>query len=158
FGAALAGQLIAGLTPVAEKIITDDVILTHRRSLTPWLVALVAAGAARFGTAYVRRFFGGRVALDVQYDLRNAIYDRLQRLDFARHDEMQTGQLVSRANSDVALLQGVLSFLPIMSGNLILLVTALVVMLQLSPLLTVVMLAVVPLLLLVTLRMRSSVF
>ena len=84
FGAALAGQLIAGLTPVAEKIITDDVILTHRRSLTPWLVALVAAGVARFGTAYVRRFFGGRVALDVQYDLRNAIYDRLQRLDFAR--------------------------------------------------------------------------
>ena len=44
FGAALVGQLIAGLTPVAEKIITDDVILTHRRSLTPWLVVLVAAG------------------------------------------------------------------------------------------------------------------
>ena len=40
-----------------------------------------------FGGAYVRRYVGGRVALDVQYDLRNAIFERLQRLDFASHDE-----------------------------------------------------------------------
>ena len=59
-----------------------------------------------FVAAYIRRFVGGRVSLDVQYDLRNAIYERLQRLDFARHDEMQTGQLVSRASSDVGLHPG----------------------------------------------------
>ena len=57
----------------------------------------------------------------MQYDLRNAVYERLQRLDFARHDQLQTGQLVSRASSDVGLLQGLLSFLPIMLGNLVLL-------------------------------------
>ena len=57
--------------------------------------------------------------LDVQYDLRNAIFERLQRLDFARHDELQTGQLVSRASSDLGLIQGLLSFMPIMLGNLV---------------------------------------
>ena len=46
----------------------------------------------------MRRYVGGRVSLDVQYDLRNAIYERLQRLDFASHDQLQTGQLVCRAS------------------------------------------------------------
>src|SRR6202043_1757820 len=105
-----------------------------------------------------RRYIGGRVSLDVQYDIRNTIYDQLQRLDFARHDEMQTGQLVSRANSDVGLVQGLLSFLPIMSGNILLLVASLIIMFVYSPLLTVVALLVVPALLIVAWRMRAQVF
>src|SRR5207302_988768 len=84
--------------------------------------------------------------LDVQYDIRTTIYRHLQRLDFARHDEMQTGQLVSRASSDVGLLQGLLAFLPIMSGNVLLVIGSLGVMLWYSPLLTVVSLVAVPLL------------
>ena len=71
-------------------------------------------------------------------------YERLQRLDFASHDQMQTGQLVSRANSDVALLQGLLMFLPIMLGNLVMLVLSIVVMAYLSPPLTIVALLMVP--------------
>src|SRR5437588_265420 len=76
----------------------------------------------------------------------------------ARHNDLQTGQLVSRASSDVALLQGLLAFLPIISGNLVMLVISLVIMVILSPMLTLVALAVVPLLFVVALRMRTSVF
>ena len=108
--------------------------------------------------AYVRRFIGGRVALDVQFDLRNAIYERLQRLDLASHDELSTGQLVSRASSDVGLLQGMLSLLPITAGNLVGVVVSLVVMVILSPLLTVVALVAVPALAWVALRLRTKVF
>ncbi|MDQ1395311.1 MAG: ATP-binding cassette, subfamily bacterial, partial [Acidimicrobiaceae bacterium] len=158
FGVAILGQGVTSLAPVLERVIIDDVILNHRRPLAPWLILLVAAGLIGFGSAYVRRFLGGRVALDVQYDLRNAIYERLQRLDFARHDEMQTGQLVSRASSDVGLLQGLLSFLPIMSGNLIGLVVAFIVMVILSPPLTLVALAAMPALLLIALRLRTTIF
>ena len=59
----------------------------------------------RFFATLARRLAGGRVSLYVQYDLRNAIYERLQRLDFAGHDQLQTGQLVSRASSDLGLIQ-----------------------------------------------------
>jgi ATP-binding cassette subfamily B protein len=158
FGGALLGSGLAALTPAVERQIVDNVIVHHRSPLWPWLLLLVGAGVVRFGAAYLRRFRGGRVSLDVQYDLRNQIYDQLQRLDFARHDEMQTGQLVSRANSDVGLVQGLLSFLPIMSGNVLLVVASLVVMAIYSPLLTAVALVVVPLLGLVTMRMRNKVF
>jgi len=142
-GVAVAGQAVAALTPVVEKIIIDDVVVGHRRPLAPWLAALIVAGVVGFGAAFVRRYVGGRVALDVQFDLRNAVYERLQRLDFATHDQLQTGQLVSRANSDVALLQGLMMFLPIMIGNLVLLVMAIGVMAVLSPPLTIVALVAV---------------
>jgi ATP-binding cassette subfamily B protein len=158
FGVAIVGMVIAALTPVVEKVLLDDITLHPNHTIWPWLLLLVLAGVIRFGAAYVRRFFGGRVALSVQHDLRTAIYDTLQRLDFARHDELQTGQLVSRASSDVALLQGLLAFLPIISGNLVMLVLSLVIMVILSPMLTLVAVAVVPLLFIVALRMRSSVF
>jgi ATP-binding cassette subfamily B protein len=157
-GVAVAGQAVAALTPVVEKIIIDDVVIGHRRPLAPWLALLILAGFIGFGAAFVRRYVGGRVALAVQFDLRNAVYERLQRLDFATHDQLQTGQLVSRANSDVALLQGLLMFLPIMIGNLVLLVMAIVVMTALSPPLTIVALVAVPALLVIAVRLRSTIF
>src|SRR5881227_909036 len=75
FGAAFAGLAVSAFTPVIQKVIIDDVILGHRRRLAPWLGLLFAAGLFRFGVAHVRRFVGGRVALSVQFDLRNAIYE-----------------------------------------------------------------------------------
>ena len=158
FGASVAGMVVSGLTPLVEKIVIDDVVLHRRRPLAPWLALLVAFGVFRFGVAFLRRYHGGRVALDVQHDLRTQIYDTLQRLDFARHDELQTGQLVSRANSDVGLLQGLLSFLPLMTGNAVMLVVSLVVMTVLSPLLTLVVVLVIPLVLVAALRLRTGVF
>ncbi len=157
FGAAVAGMLVGAFTPVLERLIVDEVVLGRRRPLAPWLALLLGAGLFRFGAAHVRRYVGGRVALDLQYDLRNDIYDRLQRLDFARHDELRTGQLVSRAISDVNVVQGLLAFLPLVTGNVVMLVVSLVIMAVLSPLLTVVALLVVPAVFVVGMRLRTTV-
>ena len=158
FGASVAGQGIYALVPVVERIILDDVIVAHRRPVWPLLIILVIASLFTFGCAYVRRWVGGRVSLEVQFDLRNAIFERLQRLDFAGHDKLQTGQLVSRASSDLGLLQTLLGFLPIVVGNLVLLIVAVVVMVISSPLLTLVTLVTLPILLALSIRMRSLVF
>ena len=158
FGMAVAGQAVAALVPLVERLVVDDGIVHRTRPVWPWLLVLLAAGAFSFLSAYVRRWVGGRVSLDVQYDLRVAIFERLQRLDFAGHDDLATGQLVSRSSSDLGLIQGLLAFLPIIVGNVVMLVVSVVVMLFLSPPLTLVMLLVIPALLVVTLRMRASIF
>jgi ATP-binding cassette subfamily B protein len=157
-GVSVVGQALNALTPLIERVIIDDVIVHQHRALAPWLTLLILAGVIGFVAAYVRRFVGGRVSLDVQYDLRNAVYERLQRLDFARHDELQTGQLVSRASSDVGLLQQMLAWLPIILGNLVFLVVALIGMVVLSPPLTLVALAAIPTMFVMSLRMRGSLF
>lgn len=158
FSVAIAGTAIAAFAPLVQKVIVDDVLTDPKRPLWPWLLLLVVFGIARFGLAYVRRFRGGRIALDVQHDLRTAIFRQLQRLDFASHDEMQTGQLVSRAGSDITLIQGLLQFLPIVIGNVLMLLISLVIMFVLSPLLALVMLLVTPALLWTALRLRTAVF
>ncbi len=158
FGVAIAGTTIASFAPLIQKVILDDVIRRERRPLAPWLALLVVFGVVRFGLAFVRRYRGGRIALDVQHDLRTAIFRQLQRLDFAKHDEMQTGQLVSRASGDIALIQGLLQFLPIGVGNVLMFVISLVIMVFLSPLLTIVFLCVGPAVLFTAMRLRSAVF
>jgi ATP-binding cassette subfamily B protein len=156
--AAVVGSACQAAAPLVARQILDNVILHHRSSMAPWLGALIGIGLITFGAAHLRRYQGGRVALDVQYDLRNAMYDRLMELDFASHDRMPTGQLVSRANSDTTLVQGLLAFFPNVSGNVLLLVSSLVIMVVLSPLLAVISLIVAPSLLLVSYRMRSQIF
>src|SRR5690349_1232110 len=97
FGAALFGSSLNAAVPAIERQIIDRVIIRRTSPLAPWLALLAIMAFVGFGAAFLRRYVGGRVSLDVQYDLRNAIYNQLQRLDFSRHDELQTGQLVSRA-------------------------------------------------------------
>ena len=156
--AAVIGSASQVLVPLIARQIVDNVIVTRRDSLWPWLVALFAAATLTFVLAYVRRYRGGQVALSVQLDLRNAMHDHLQVLDRDALSRMPTGQLVSRANSDSTLVQGLLNFLPLMTGNLLMMVLSLVVMLFLSPLLALLVLIVLPALFAVSYRMRQRVF
>ena len=127
-GAAILGSACQVATPLIARQIVDDVIVAKTAPLWPWLGLLIALALIAFGFAYLRRYRGGRVALDVQNDLRNEMHDKLQRLDAATLDTMPTGQLVARANSDSALVQGLLNFLPLVSGNVLMMVLSLVVM------------------------------
>ncbi len=157
-GAAVAGGICQTVVPLIERQIVDNVILRHVSALWPWLVALVALAGATFGFSYLRRYRGGKVALQVQYDVRNGMHDHLQAMDAGNLDQMPTGQLVGRANSDSTLVQGLLNFFPIMSSNVMLLLLSIAVMLYLSPLLAIVSLVVAPSLLIISYRMRWKVF
>jgi ATP-binding cassette, subfamily B, bacterial len=86
------------------------------------------------------------------------MHDHLQALDFDNLDRMPTGQLVARANSDSTLVQGLLNFFPIMSGNLLLTVLSLAMMIYLSPELALVSVVMAPALMIVSYRMRWRVF
>jgi ATP-binding cassette, subfamily B, bacterial len=87
-----------------------DQALLHRDSHQLWLyVGLIAAlGLVSSGLMLGRRLISGRQALDVEMDMRQALYSHLVRLSFGFYDRHQTGQLMSRATVD---LQGVRFFL-----------------------------------------------
>ena len=119
---------------------------------------LLVAAAVNFGGIYLRRYYGGRLSLDVQHELRTELFDSLSRLDGARQDEIHTGQLVGRSISDLNMVQGILSMVPITLGNLVLFVLSLVIMVVLSPVLTIVTIAVTPALWLIALASRRKLF
>ena len=67
-----------------------------------WAGLIVAAGLASAALMVARRLIAGHLSLNVEYDLRQALYTHLQRLSFGFYDRHQTGQLLSRATSDVS--------------------------------------------------------
>ncbi|MFB7494049.1 ABC transporter ATP-binding protein [Streptomyces sp. NPDC056161] len=143
-GASLAGMAVMALVPLATKVIIDDVIGDHSRAMAPWAGTLIGAALVVYVSAYVRRYYGGRLALDVQHDLRTDMYGTITRLDGRRQDELSTGQVVGRATSDLQLIQSLLFMLPMTIGNVLLFLVSLVVMAWLSLPLTLVALAVAP--------------
>ncbi|WP_435228167.1 ABC transporter ATP-binding protein [Streptomyces sp. Tue6028] len=154
-GSSLAGMAVLALVPLITKVIIDDVVGDHTRGMAPWAGALIGAAVLVYGLTYVRRFYGGRLALDVQHDLRTEMYETITRLDGRRQDELSTGQVVGRATSDLQLIQGLLFMLPMTIGNLLLFVMSLVIMAWLSLPLTLVALAVAPALWFIAKRSRS---
>src|SRR5262249_62369399 len=78
--------------------------------------------------------------------------------DGTRQDELHTGQVVSRAISDLTMVQSLMSWIPLLMGNAILFVGALIAMAVLSPMLTLIALAVGPSLWFLSMASRRKLF
>jgi ATP-binding cassette, subfamily B, bacterial len=159
---ALGGTLLAtaatAAIPLFQRQIIDNVIVTHKQSIWPLAGLLLVAAAVNFAGIYLRRYHGGRLSLDVQHDLRTELFDSLSRLDGARQDEIRTGQLVGRSISDLNMVQGIMSMVPVTLGSIVLFVLSLGIMVVLSPVLTIVAVAVAPALWMIALASRRKLF
>ncbi|MFF0585417.1 ABC transporter ATP-binding protein [Streptomyces sp. NPDC003781] len=154
-GASLGGMAVMAFLPLITKVIIDDVIGAKTRDMAVWAGLLIGAALAVYALTYIRRYYGGRLALDVQHDLRTDMYGTITRLDGRRQDELSTGQVVGRATSDLQLIQGLLFMLPMTIGNVLLFLISLVIMAWLSLPLTLVALAVAPALWFIARRSRT---
>ena len=72
-----------------------------RGTIWKYGLAILAFGLIRSLLMMGRRLISGRQALGVEFDMRNAMYAKLQRLSFRFYDRHQTGQLMSRATVDL---------------------------------------------------------
>jgi ABC-type multidrug transport system fused ATPase/permease subunit len=91
---------------VAIAFLTGDgleraVFSRDREALWMIALAILALGLVRALLMMGRRLISGRQALGVEFDMRNALYAKLQRLSFRFYDSHQTGQLMSRATVDL---------------------------------------------------------
>ncbi len=80
-----------------------DTVLSsgQRSSIILAAVIIIGSSALRGLTGYGNRYLTEVVSQQASYDIRNALYDHLQRLSFAYYDKAQTGQLMSRATVDI---------------------------------------------------------
>ncbi|HSW57420.1 MAG TPA: ABC transporter ATP-binding protein [Dehalococcoidales bacterium] len=95
----------AGFTLLIPRLTGDaiDFALGSYQSIMVILMAVAIAGAGilrsifSYWQSYLSEYLSQRVA----YDLRNKIYNHIQHLSYAFHDQSQTGQLISRATIDI---------------------------------------------------------
>lgn len=72
--------------------------------------AILATSALRGFFAYEQGYLSQAISCLVAYDLRDLLYDHLQKLSFSFHDEAETGQLMSRLTVDI---EAVRNFIPL---------------------------------------------
>jgi ATP-binding cassette subfamily B protein len=97
-------------------------------SSSPTRQQLALAGLAFIGIAAIQSIFtfvsgalSARTAENVARNLRNYLFDHIQRLTFTYHDQMQTGELISRASSDIDALRQFFSDQVVNAGQILLL-------------------------------------
>jgi ATP-binding cassette subfamily B protein len=112
FGVAQIGSLAAAASiPKVIQYIIDGPISHHQLGqLVPMAGLLVLVGLLEFVFIYLRRNYSGIASLRMETDLRNDFYAHLQNLQVSFHDNWQSGQLLSRAISDIATVRRFVSF------------------------------------------------
>ena len=136
----------------------DQSILVHRVPLDHYVrLALVLAVLAGL-CAYVSRLFLMRTAYQIEFDLRNIIYEHLSRMSFSFYDRVQTGQLISRANSDIRSVMMYLTFGPSILVQCLMAVVAFVFMLRINVPLAFVAMVTMPFIYVGGVRMRKVMF
>ncbi len=101
--AAMVIVTVSGLVvPRLTQAIIDQGIAQRNVNLVFWLaLAMVGCALLRALFEFLQGTLAARSAQGVAYDMRNALYSKIQSLSFSYHDKAQTGQLLTRATSDV---------------------------------------------------------
>jgi len=120
-----------------------------------WIVGLGVVGGI---LGYIARLFLFETAYDIEYDLRNIIYEHLTKMSFSFYDRVQSGQLISRANSDIRSVQMYMTFAPLILVQCSMAVIAFGFMLSIDVPLAFVAMATMPLVYWTGVRMRKSMF
>jgi ATP-binding cassette, subfamily B, bacterial len=138
FGA-LAATLLATLCglaiPLVLQPILDGPVAGHNLGALPWLVGLVLLlGVVEALSYYARRKLVARPTTLIEAQLREDLYHHLQRLPTSFHDGWQSGQLLTRAVSDLSTLRRFFAFASIfLVVNALTLIVGLGVLITLSP-------------------------
>jgi ATP-binding cassette subfamily B multidrug efflux pump len=98
-----AGSLV--VPRLTQVVIDQGITPGNRAMIVGGAVGIVVAAAVAAVFTYVQGFLAAKASQGVAYDLRNELYAHIQRLSFGYHDRAQTGQLLTRATSDVELVR-----------------------------------------------------
>ncbi|MGY1751868.1 ABC transporter ATP-binding protein [Blastococcus sp. SYSU D01042] len=111
FTAALLATLAQLAVPLITAAIVDGPIAEgDRAGLVPLLGLALVFGVAEAALFFLRRWAMNNSCLQIERDLRGALYERLQRLPVAFHDRWASGQLLSRASSDMSTVRRFVGF------------------------------------------------
>jgi ABC-type multidrug transport system fused ATPase/permease subunit len=140
--------LAMGMTvviPLLSGAAVNAIEQRHRDDILPLVLALLGAGIFRLALTVGRRLIAGKVSLGVEFDLRQAFYEHLQKLELGFFDNQQTGQLMSRATVDLQSIRFFLGYgLIWVSQSALTILFSAGAMLIVDPLLAVIALAPVP--------------
>ena len=145
------GQIVAvgwSVGRVAIPLLVEQGIdrgIEQEGSLLVWSLLIVAAGLLSSISLGLRRYLAFRNGRIIESRLRDRVFAHIQRLHFSFHDANATGDLMSRANTDLQNFQDVITMIPLTTGQFVLVTAAVIIMFITQPVLALLALAALPL-------------
>jgi ATP-binding cassette, subfamily B, bacterial len=107
-GLAVAASIVV---PMVMQEVVDGPVRHHQSGGLIWFGLLaLALGALEALMVFLRRFTQSYASLSMEADVRDELYSHMQRLPLTFHDRWQSGQLLSRAITDIGVIRRFLSF------------------------------------------------
>jgi ATP-binding cassette subfamily B protein len=155
---AFAGLMIQVWIPLLLQNGIADAIVKNTAGLRNYVILIAVLGLFTAAFGYISRSNLFKVAYSIEFDLRNLLYEHFSRMSFPFYDRVQSGQLISRANSDIRSVQMYLTFAPMILVQCSLAVVAFCFMLSISVPLAFVAMVSMPFIYVVGIRMRRKLF
>ena len=156
-GALLWMAMVIGIPYLVGVVIDDSIQGDAGNQLGSMTLLVVGAGVLLAIGIGIRRYFGFKLSYRAEADLRNRMFEHIQRMAFSFHDVTSTGELMARASSDLSQMRLVFAMLPITVANLGMLLGVVTVLIVIDPVLGLVSSLTVPVLLLAARRYAGRV-
>jgi len=153
-----AGMLLNVSVPAIIGKTLDHGLIDKTRPIMPYVLLLVGIGISHGLFIYCSRYLLSRITYQLEYDLRTIIYDHLTKLSFSFFDKIQSGQVISRANSDIRAIEMFFRFAPNLATMMISFTLSLSYMLYMHVKLTIVALLALPVVFKLSAQMRKIMF
>jgi ATP-binding cassette subfamily B protein len=142
----LFSTLLALFIPYLSKLLVDGALLGRDRgALVRTLLAFGALTLGSFALNVVSGLRYTRVSAEILFDMRRALFERLQGLSPRFYAGVPIGQIVARINGDIGEIQRVVAEVALAwVGNVLFLVGTALILLRLDPVLFAVSLAMIP--------------
>jgi ATP-binding cassette subfamily B protein len=145
--------VVVGLCWTAAKVavpalvqgaIDNGIIPGDTAALLRWTIAIAIAAVFAAAFTGLRRYWAFRVSRAVETSLRHELFAHTQRLHFSFHDRVQTGDLMSRANTDLQQVQAFVVLIPLTISNFVTVCAVTVILVLIDPVLTLLALGSLP--------------
>ena len=156
--AAVVAMVAQILVPRVVGLAVDRSLIDETSGLTGFVLVLLVLGALRATATFAYRYGLYGMAFKVEYQLRNMLFEHLGRLSFSFFDRVQSGQIISRANSDIRSVQMFMAFAPIMAVQFLSFIIAIGLMAAISIPLTAITMVALPGVFAIGQRLRKVMF
>ena len=147
---ALIGKLVDSIEPTLSTGEISDFIFL--------VTIILIISLIRFIGGAIGSYQLGRVSNQLEADLRSVVYNHLFTLSFSFFDKTQTGQLISRANSDIKTIQMFLMIAPMLLTSLLSFAFAAIYMLSVHLTLALASMIAIPLVFFLSVKLRKLTF
>lgn len=93
---------------IMAKIIDDGVRAQNHEMIMQWGAVLLVLSFVAFMAGIINSYFSSHTAQSFSYDLRNAMFDKIQSFTLATYQKFSTASLITRLTNDVTQVQTVL--------------------------------------------------